>query len=222
MNLHSNEKIRALVIGHTGATGKALMEALIASNRCESIVAIGRRENETYKNSSKVKQLVLPNMLEIAKLSPEIGKGCNAAFSCIGTPFNDVLKSSKSDSYRSVDFGIVTSFADYARSVGITYIATITGAGTELEKNKNIPMYRVKQDVEHHIGGLGFERVAFMRPGFLDRGADAGWVERLMLPGLFGIPVSTVAKAMIGGFLTQEEKLVGYNNKAIRQIATGV
>lgn len=38
------EKIRALVSGHTGATGKALMDILAASPAVESIVAVGRRE----------------------------------------------------------------------------------------------------------------------------------------------------------------------------------
>lgn len=60
-------------------------------------------------------------------------------------------------------------------------------------------MYVVKRDVEKLIQTLGFERIAIMRPGFLNRGKDSSLVERLMLSALLGTPVSKVAGAMFLG-----------------------
>jgi hypothetical protein len=189
------EKIKAFVCGHTGATGKALMDILVESPIVESIVAVGRRENEKYKNHPKVKQYIVSNMNEIGKEDISIAQGCNAAFCTIGTPFMEVTDKKKQDQYRAVDFGIATEFAKFARKAGVKYFATITGAGTDSNSENN--MYVVKRDVENFIQTLGFERIAIMRPGFLNRGKDSSWVEKLMLPGLFGTPVAKIAAAMV-------------------------
>lgn len=221
VDIRNGKKIRALVCGHTGATGKALVEALIASPNCESIVAVGRRENMQFKNSPKVTQHIVPDMAKIDTVDPKIAEGVNAAFCCIGTPFSDVAKKNKQGEYRAVDFGIATSFAKFAKAAGAEFYATITGEGTEKESNSKINMYRVKQDVEKFVQTLDFGRVAFIRPGFLNRGADAGFTERLMLPSIFGIPVAKVAQSMILASLTQKKAVEGYTgNKLLKKMAT--
>jgi hypothetical protein len=49
-----------------------------------------------------------------------------------------------------------------------------------------------------------------MRPGFLKRGKDSSWVEKLMLPGLFGTLVAKIAGAMDFNILHLEMlKMVG-------------
>lgn len=111
-----------MVSGHTGATGKTLMDILAASPAVESIVAVGRRENEKYKNHPKVKQYIVSNMLEIGKEDIAIAEGCNAAFCTIGTPFNDVFNKKKQDAYRMVDFGIITEFAKFAKKAGVSFL----------------------------------------------------------------------------------------------------
>jgi hypothetical protein len=213
----NNTKIRAFVCGHTGATGKALMDILVASPAVESIVAVGRRKNEKYANHPKVTQHIVSDMTQIGKEDIAFAEGCNAAFCTIGTPFMEVTDKKKQDQYRAVDFGIATEFAKFARKAGVTYFATITGAGTDSKSTNN--MYVVKRDVENLIQTLGFERIAIMRPGFLNRGKDSSWVEKLMLPGLFGTPVAKIAGAMVWGALNQTEKVKGYSTKEIRERA---
>ena len=207
-------KIKAFVCGHTGATGKALMDILVEAPYVESIVAVGRRKNEKYENHPKVTQYVVASMIDIGKENIEIAKGCNVAFCTIGTPFNDVTNKKKQDSYKMVDFGIATEFAKFARNAGVEFFATITGEGTD--SNSKMNMYVVKRDVENLVKTLGFERVAYMRPGFLDRGKDAGWTEKIMLPKIFGTPVKKVGAAMVWAALYQTEELKGYSTKEIR------
>jgi hypothetical protein len=213
-----DEKIRAFVCGHTGATGKALMDILVSSPYVESVVAVGRRENEKYKNHPKVKQYIVPDMTKIGEENITIAEGCNAAFCTIGTPFMDVANKKKQDAYRTVDFGIATEFAKFAKKAGISYFSTITGEGTDSDSTMN--MYVVKRDVENLVKKLGFDRVAIMRPGFLDRGKDAGFVEKLMLSKLFGTPVVKVAGAMVWAAINQNETFKGYSTKEIRVNAT--
>lgn len=183
-------------------------------------MAIGRRKAEDFEGSPKLTQYVVEDMFNLESLDIEMAGNANSAFCCIGTPFNDVANKKKQDQYRKVDYGIPTSFANYAKRVGVEFFATITGEGTEKESNSNKNMYRVKQDVENYVKGVGFKRVAFIRPGFLDRGKDAGFIEKLMLPGIFGIPVYKVAESMVMASLKQTKAVQGYNgNKELKRIA---
>lgn len=213
------KKIRALVIGHTGATGKALLDALIASPDCESIVAIGRRESLEHKGAAKLTQYVLPSMLDIAALPHEMAGNSNAAFCCIGTAFNDVFKKSKAAEYHSTDFGIATEFAKYSKAVGVEFFSLITGQG--VDSKSRINMYRVKGEAEDLVRELNFERTAFLRPGSLNRGSDATWTELIItLGGLSGLPVADLAKAMVWIARAQTDSVHAYTGKEIKNAAS--
>ena len=217
MQTASNQKLKALIIGHTGSTGSALLDILIASPNCESIVAIGRRENITHKNNPKLTQIVLPNMLEIASLNLELVKGANAAFCCIGTTFNDVFKSSKATEYQNVDFGIATGFASLAKNAGVAFFAIITGDQSD-SKSKH-RMTRVKGETEDFVRALKFNRTAILRPGLLNRGnGRRGWLEQIFtVGGIFGLPVVKLAQSMVWMALRQEKSNVSYETVDIKQ-----
>jgi len=211
------KKIKALIIGHTGATGSALVALLEKMPECESIIAIGRRENKTFLNSPKVTQYVLPNMLEIEHFDKTLLQGVNASFCCIGTTFNDVFKSSKADEYLAVDFGIATGFAKLAKSVESNFFGIITG--DKSDSNSKMRMTRVKGQTEDVVNALGFNRVAILRPGLLNRGnGRRGWMEQIFtVGGVFGTPVSDIARAMIWNALTQNEEKKTYESVDIKK-----
>ena len=55
---------------------------------------------------------------------------------------------------------------------------------------------KTKGEAEEAIKALGFPTTVILRPGLLDRGDSARWVEKAL--GFFsaGVPVGTVARAM--------------------------
>jgi len=214
---NSKNKMRAVVIGHTGATGAALLDLLIASPNCESIVTIGRRKNEIYNSSTKLTQYVLPNMLEIGTFDTELLKGINVAFCAIGTTFNDVFKESKAAEYQAVDFGIATGFAKLSKSAGAEFFAIITG--DKSSSNSKHRMTRVKGETEDFVIAQGFKHVAILRPGLLNRGnGRRGWLEQIFtLGGIFGLPVAKLAKSMIWMARNQTDSLKRYETTDIKK-----
>lgn len=214
-------KIRALLIGHTGATGGALLDTLIASPQCESIVAIGRRKSSRHLDSPKLTQIVVENMLEISSLDPKYAEGSNAAFCCIGTKFNDVFKSSKAREYQSVDFGIATGFARFAKLAGADFFGIITGEKSD--SNSRYRMTRVKGETEDFVVAQKFNRTAILRPGLLNRGKGRrGWLEQIAtVGGIFGIPVADLAGGLYWMALTQTAPLVRYETKDIQKTIQG-
>lgn len=215
--LTTEKKMRALVIGHTGATGTALLDLLIATPECESIVAIGRRISEAHSCSPKLTQYVLPNMLEIGSFDTSLIKGVNVAFCAIGTTFNDVFKASKAAEYQAVDFGIATGFAKLAKSAGADTFVIVTGDKSD-SKSKH-RMTRVKGETEDFVIAQGFDRVAILRPGLLNRGkGKRGWLEQIFtMGGNFGLPVAKLAKAMVWMARNQSQSLKRYETVDIRK-----
>lgn len=211
-------KTKALIIGHTGSTGSALLDILIASPDCESIVAIGRRENLKHKGNSKLVQHILPNMLEIGNMDPKLVEGANAAFCCIGTTFNDVFKKSKETEYHNVDFGIATGFAQLAKNANVDFFSIITGDRSD-SKSKH-RMTRVKGETEDFVRSMNFSRTAILRPGLLNRGSGRrGWLEQIFTVfGTFGLPVSKLALGMIWMSKNQQEKYVSYETVDIKKV----
>jgi len=212
-----SNKIRALVIGHTGATGSALLDTLIASPNCDSIIAIGRRESSRHAGSPKLTQYIVDDMLEISSLNPEIARGSNAAFCCIGTTFNDVFKRSKSAEYKSVDFGIATAFSKFSKQSNVDFFGIITGERSDSKSRYH--MTRVKGETEDFVVAQNFNRVAILRPGLLNRGKGRrGWLEQIFtVGGIFGIPVSDLADGLYSMALTQTDRVVKYETKDIKK-----
>lgn len=213
----NGNKISALVIGHTGATGQALLDTLIESPQCESIIAIGRRESTRHKGSPKLKQYILPNMLEIGSFDLELVKGVNAAFCTIGTTFNDVFKESKAAEYQAVDFGIATGFAKLAKLAGAEFFGIITG--DKSDSNSKHRMTRVKGQTEDFVIAQKFNRVAILRPGLLNRGKGRrGWLEQIFtVGGIFGMKVTDLSKGMYKMALSQTENVKRYETVDIKE-----
>ena len=215
MSTTKNKK--ALICGHTGATGQALLNELIASPDYESIVAVGRRESVAHRGEPKLKQYVVENMLEMSTTLPNIADGYDAAFCCIGTTFNDVFKKSKAAEYQAVDFGIATEFAKLAKLSAVEFFAIITG--DKCDSKSQFRMTKVKGETEDFVISLGFPRVAILRPGLLNRGKDRrGWMEQVAtFWGIFGLPVQKLAQSMVWMNLYQTESLKRYETIDIRK-----
>lgn len=64
--MNSSKKIKTIISVHIGATGKKLLNALLDSSAFESIVAVGRHENHDHKENGKLKQIVVPDVMQVA------------------------------------------------------------------------------------------------------------------------------------------------------------
>lgn len=213
-----SKKINAIVIGSTGATGSALIKQLISMPDCDSVITIGRRSNMLFENNPKVKQYILPNMLDISSFDQSLLTNINMAFCCIGTTFNDVFKKSKASEYQNVDFGIATGFATLAKSSGADFFAVITGDKSDSKSRHR--MTRVKGETEDFVKSLNFNRLAILRPGLLNRGnGKRGILEQILtVNGTFGLPVEKLGKAMIWMSQNQQSRITSYETSDIKNV----
>ena len=218
----NENETRILICGHTGATGKEVMNILIGDSRITKIVTIGRREVPDMPD--KVVQLVTPeiyNLDEISKTKPEITEGKGkylAAFCCLGTTHGDA---GSNEAFRKIDLDGVASFAKVARSLEIPRFCLLSSVGASSSSWFNYT--KTKGLAEEAVTALKFPALAIFRPGLLDRGAATRTNEKISKFFITAMPVKTLATAMLEIAMDpakfQKDAPVGiYYNKEIFEI----
>ena len=202
--------MKALVIGATGATGKDLVQKLLADKDFEEVHAFVRRplniENDKLK--SHIVNFEQPDEWK------DLVKG-DVAFSCLGT----TLKAAGSkEAQRKVDYDYQYNFAKAAKENEVEDYILVSSYGAN-PKSK-IFYSRMKGELEQSIKALHFNKLMIFQPGMLDRKDSERTGEVLggkiiKFANKFGVltqqkplPTAVLAKAMIN---SSKIKSYGYS-----------
>ncbi|CAH1249351.1 HTATIP2 [Branchiostoma lanceolatum] len=217
----------AFVVGHTGETGRALVEELVNRNIFQKLLLIGRRElNYEGEKYSKLEQKVV-DYEKLADDHADLFKGHNVGFCCLGT----TRGKSGAEGFKRVDHDYVMMTAKLAKEGGCGHFLLQSSQGAN--KDSSFLYTKVKGQVDAECAELGFEKLSIFRPGVLmvDRkeSRPGEWFARKMLtplkyfaPTVMTCPVETVAKAMVNAVLSPSDKPAEiYENKAVHLLAKG-
>ena len=205
------EKLNALVIGATGATGQEIVSQLLEDDDFDSVSIFVRKDpNITH---SKLKTYVI----DFSKVEDyrELIKG-DVLFSCLGTTLRTA--GSKEKQYL-VDYTYQYEFAKIASDNGVPIYSLVSSTGA----NENSPIFypKIKGKLEEVIKKLSFKTIQIFQPPTLIRqkklmrtGEKIG-IKIFGLLNSFGIlksqkplPVSTLAKVMVDHLkIKQKEKV---------------
>lgn len=96
--------------------------------------------------------------------------------------------------------------AGLAREMGVSHCSFVTSRGSS--PNSWFFYFRMKGELEEAMRGIGFGYTSIFQPGFLDRrqGANSRFGESFALTFLSGIPVATVAQAMLQDALAHHSR----------------
>lgn len=202
--------MKALVIGATGATGKDLVQKLLADKDFEEVHAFVRRplniENDKLK--SHIVNFEQPDEWK------DLVKG-DVAFSCLGTTLKDA---GSKEAQRKVDYDYQYNFAKAAKENEVEDYILVSSYGAN-PKSK-IFYSRMKGELEQSIKALHFNKLMIFQPGMLDRKDSERTGEVLggkiiKFANKFGVltqqkplPTAVLAKAMIN---SSKIKSYGYS-----------
>ena len=205
------EKLNALVIGATGATGQEIVSQLLEDDSFNSVSIFVRKEpNITH---SKLKTYVI----DFSKLEEykELIKG-DVLFSCLGTTLRDA--GSKEKQYL-VDYTYQYEFAKIASDNGVPIYSLISSTGS----NENSPFFypKIKGKLEEAVKKLPFKIVQIFQPPTLIRQKNLIRLGEKIGIKIFGflnsfgilksqkpLPVSNLAKVMVENLkMKQKEKV---------------
>ncbi|MGM9477184.1 NAD(P)H-binding protein [Pedobacter sp. GSP4] len=151
--------MKALVIGATGATGKDLVELLLADARYTAVVTFVRRPSGLAH--AKLTE-VHTDFDQLETVSSAI-KG-DVAFLCLGT----TLKAAGSKERQwHIDYEIPVKFAGLAKANGLGSVVLLSAYGASA--TSNVFYSQVKGKLEDKIASLAFSQYIIFRPGLLLR-----------------------------------------------------
>lgn len=206
-------QFRAIICGHTGATGQVVLDELVKAPWISHVVTIGRREYLKYKNHQKVTQIIISDLRDLSSVDMKVVGKIDLAFDLVATTIKDAFKGE--EEYRKVDVDMTSEFARLAKKAGATFLSSI---GMEDMKGYEYAS-RAKRDFEEYVKTLEFERLAFMHPKWVNREKNGSWYENLYtLFGLLGTKASHMARCIVWASKNQTKAERIYSIKEIKQI----
>jgi len=184
--------ICAIICGHTGSTGREVLALLVADPRIDKIVTIGRRPSTI--ESPKIEHCSIKDVSEISsvQLPPCTKDHVLHAYWTLGTTRKDA---GSAERFREIDFGGAEGFVSLCRGAKVERFSLLSSTGAS---SSSWFLYtKTKGEIEDLIAAEPFPKTAFFRPGLLDRGSQARWNESAVLWIVSGLPVHSLAAALI-------------------------
>jgi uncharacterized protein YbjT (DUF2867 family) len=182
------ESFAAIVLGGTGQVGGAAVAELLAIPECRELVMVTRK---AIAPRSRVRNVVLDTgtadfadrVSEIAR--DVLSRGPASAVSCVGIGSGSMKWSE--EEMKRLEVGVVGAFARGCHDAGIAQFCLLSAVGsTAKSRFRYVRVMGMKEDT---VRGIGFRRLAILRPGIIVGNAHtpalAGWFGKLM-PGKFG------------------------------------
>lgn len=191
----------ALVVGATGAVGKALVYQLIEDKSYARILVLSRKPLTIKHHKLSV---VMVNFDALVDYSEQMA--ADDVFCCLGTTIK--VAGSKATFYK-IDHDYVVDVARICKQKGAQQFILVTAMGADA--NSAIFYNKVKGEVEQHITDLKYDTFITVRPSLLLANRSefrfGEWIAQVMmkytrflfvgpLKKIKAIPVETVAKAM--------------------------
>lgn len=162
--------MKALVIGATGATGKFLVDELLADTAYTSVTVFVRRP--IGKEHSKLTEQIIDfSNLDSYK---DLITG-DVFFSCLGT----TLKAAGSkENQKKIDFDIPATFAGLAKENGVPSFVLLSAYGASAQSK--VFYSQIKGKLEDEIAKLDFRQYIIFKPGLLSRAGTDRFAEKVM------------------------------------------
>lgn len=211
---------KAVIIGATGATGRALLTQLLEQPQYAQVEIFVRRAPDVQHEKLRVH---IVDFMQPETWASEV-QG-DILFSCLGTTLKDM--GSKEAQWR-IDYQLVLDFASAARQNDIDKMVLVSAAGANAASRFFYP--RMKGALEDAVTALDFPQLLIFRPPLLLR-PDSNrpmeiWSARILrglntlglLKSQRPLPVAQLAQAMIAAVEESPEMPAIFEAKDIRAL----
>ncbi|WP_066803806.1 NAD(P)H-binding protein [Moraxella oblonga] len=191
--------MKAIVIGATGATGKALSQMLLNNEHYQSVVVFVRKPVAITHPKLTV------HLIDFDKPSDWADKVCgDVLFCCLGTTLK---QAGGQENQRKIDYDYPLMFANIAKQNDIARFVVLSSDGANA--SSRLFYYRLKGELEMALQNIGLTHLTILRPPLLkrensDRLGEMVSEKALSFLNQFGLflsakpmPTDVLARAMI-------------------------
>ncbi|KAJ3020116.1 hypothetical protein HKX48_001309 [Thoreauomyces humboldtii] len=215
----------AIIMGATGACGKALVREVMTSSSYSKVTLLLRKELP-YDGVNKEK--LVQKIVDFEKLDESVFQGHDTIFCTFGTT---KAQAGSAEAFQRIDRDYVLAAAKLFRSANPStplHFLYVSSGGASSSSWMLYP--KTKGEIEDGLKAVGFEKVSIFRPAFLiteEKRNQSRLAEDLLHPVMnswfgratgFTTPVGAVAKAMrevANGAVGTEKSSQTYENKEI-------
>lgn len=185
--------MKVLMIGGSGAVGKATVASLLRIPELEQLTLLGRRSYEDFPKAKKITQVVVDfdNLASEFATNHSLFVGHSVIISSLGT--TRAIAKDK-ETYRRIEVDYPVTFAQLAKNLDAKHAVLVSSTGASASSFNTY--LAQKGEVENEWIKLGFDTLTILRPGFIGRGKDARPVEKLFGLVLHPIPSETIGRAI--------------------------
>jgi uncharacterized protein YbjT (DUF2867 family) len=148
--------MKALVLGGSGQTGKALLEQLSNDKRYSSLVAIGRREFSVPKSC----KLITVDFHNID--SWNLPETPTHVYCSLGTT---IKQAGSKEKFEKIDKDLVINIASFLKKRGTESFCYVSSMGANSQSSSFY--LKMKGQTEEALTAIGFKALLILRPGLL-------------------------------------------------------
>lgn len=155
------QKINVIITGATGMVGEGVLQECLKNDAVEKVLIINRKRYDLQH--PKLKQVVLPDILQIDELGDELLE-YNACYFCAGV---SSIGMNEQD-YTKLTYDLTLNFANKLlnKNADMTF-CYVSGSGTDSSEIGRTMWVRVKGKTENDLLKLPFKAVYNFRPAFM-------------------------------------------------------
>ncbi|HEX5659531.1 MAG TPA: NAD-dependent epimerase/dehydratase family protein [Polyangiales bacterium] len=153
--------MRVALYGATGMIGSGVLRECLLDQDVQEVIAIGRRPNG--KSDPKLRDLILPNLLDYASVQGEL-VGLDACFFCLG--ISSVGLDEQAYTEITYEYALAAAHALLVHNPNLTFVF-ISGANADSTERGRVMWARVKGKAENALLALPFKAVFVFRPAFV-------------------------------------------------------
>jgi len=197
-----DKKLKAIIIGSTGAVGRELVDVLLKSNFYSNVTVLARRKIDRWEKLSKEESEKLRiinidslDMLEYSKEKLEEFFGSDYNFDCVFCCLGSRVGRGKE--FTRVDYDYVVYSADLAEKLNIPHFSLVSSKGVD---SKSCMLYlRTKGLADEECLKKNIPYISILRPGLImNRDNDYRFGEKVAsyIPFIPKIRSHDLAKAL--------------------------
>lgn len=217
-------KLKAVIIGATGAIGHLLVNCLLSSKKWSKILIITRRKIDLWDTlpmtDCEIKFAIVKSLdiltyskEELIESNPELNLvGYSTVFNCLGSRVGR-----GEEEFRKVDFTYVINSASLCEKFNIPHFSHVSSAGSN---SKSCLLYmRVKGELEEKLKTLNIPKISVFKPGALLNRKDERCGEKVIKFFIYltcCLITHIEAKDMAEAMAYEAEKISVYEGKYIK------
>lgn len=161
-DIKEHRAMKIIIFGASGMVGQGVLRECLLAEDVEQVTTVGRSSlKETHP---KLRQLVLPDLLQPETLDEAEWQGFDACFFCLGISSSGLSEVQYRRQTYDLTMGIAKKLAQHSPNLTFTYVS---GTGTDSSEKGRVMWARVKGKTENDLQKLPLASVYLFRPGLI-------------------------------------------------------